>query len=552
MSSLNILIGGEIFRTLREENYCYVDKTRFIEELLGPNRAQVSLITRPRRFGKTLTMSMLQEFFDIRKNSRTLFKGLSISRNDAVCAQWQNNYPTVFITLKGVEGPTFPYAVEKFVQTIRRVCSESEYLFTSDRVRSEDKNTLDSLKMDQVGIFCLEDSLLSLCSALEAYWDKPVILLIDEYDVPLNSASQHGYYTEMMGLMRNMLGAALKTNTSLQFAVLTGCLRIAKESIFTGLNNFMCYSVSDADYADVFGFTEAEVDNLLAAAKLTYKKAEFTEWYDGYHFGDGKEIYCPWDILAHIARLQKNPQASPQAYWNNTSSNAIVRTLVSSAGADTRDKIERLISGDAIEERLIEDLTYDRVYENVNNIWTMMYLTGYLTKAAVQPDSDSTALVIPNKEVRIIFTDTVTKWFEDSVKKMDLVPLVKALWDGDAAVVQKILCDILYDTISYFDNAESFYHGFMTGLLRGAGFVIKTNRESGLGRPDIIIEDGKNKRALIFELKRAATYEELDAKASEGLAQIKEKQYAIGLSPQIKTVLQYGVAFWKKECCVKL
>ena len=552
MSPLNILIGGEIFRTLREGKYCYVDKTQFIEELLGPNRAQVSLITRPRRFGKTLTMSMLQEFFDIRKDSRALFAGLNISRNKELCAQWQNNAPTIFITLKGVEGSTFSHAQEKFVQILRRACSQSDYLFTSDRVRREDKKTIESLNKDKPSISCLEDSLFSLCSALQAYWEKPVILLIDEYDVPLNFASQNGYFPEMMRLMRTLLGEALKTNTALQFAVLTGCLRIAKESIFTGLNNFMCYSVSDAEYAEIFGFTEAEVDSLLDAAKLTHKKDEFTDWYDGYHFGDGKDIYCPWDILAHIVRLQKNPHAAPQAYWNNTSSNTIVRTLVSNAAAEARDKIEALLSGEAIEEKLIEDVTFDSIYEDENSIWTMLYLTGYLTKAENQTSFERTALVIPNKEVRIIFTDTVSKWFDESVKKMDLIPLVRALWAGDAVAVQKILCDILYDTISYFDNTESFYHGFLTGLLRGAGLVIKSNRESGLGRSDILVEDGKNKRALIFELKRAETYEELRDNVTKALAQINKKKYTFGLAPQITTVLQYGIAFWKKECCVQL
>ena len=333
---------------------------------------------------------------------------------------------------------------------------------------------------------------------------------------------------------------------------LDDCLRIARESIFTGLNNFMCYSVSDADYADKFGFTEAEVDALLAQAGLTEKKAAITEWYDGYRFGDGTEIYCPWDILAHIVRLQKNPDAAPQAYWKNTSSNAIVRTLVRQAGPDTRDKIGTLISGGSIAECLVEELTYDTVYKNERNIWSMLYLTGYLTKASAQPANGATALTIPNKEVRTIFQDTVTLWFEDSLDTNALTLLVATLWDGDAPAVQKMLCDMLYDTISYFDSAESFYHSFMTGILKGAGLVVRTNRENGLGRSDILIEDGKNRRAMIFELKRAATYAELDAKASEALAQIAEKKYSTGLPPQITKVLEYGLAFWEKECRVTL
>ncbi|MBQ7502103.1 AAA family ATPase, partial [bacterium] len=451
MAALNIFIGGDIFRRLREDNCCYVDKTGLIEELLNERTPLVSLITRPRRFGKTLTMTMLQEFFDIRRDSRAMFEGLAIAGNTELCDKWMNRYPTLFLTLKGVEGRNYELACAGMSSLLQGLMIENAYLLESEKIDFDDKAKLSVIKKGAPSENEMAEALQILCRALEAHWGMPAILLIDEYDVPINYAEQNGYYKEMVGFMRNMLGAALKTNTSLKFAVLTGCLRIAKESIFTGLNNFMCYSVSDADYADKFGFTESEVDALLAAANLSDKKPDFKEWYDGYRFGEGTEIYCPWDILAHLVRLQKNPKAAPQAYWNNTSGNAIVRTLINRAGEAARDKIERLIDGGAVEEDLAEDLTYDIVYESESNIWTMLYLTGYLTKAPEQPDSGLTALVIPNKEVRQIFTGTVSKWFSDTLKDQEFNSFVQALWSGEAETVQATLNDVLYGTISYFD-----------------------------------------------------------------------------------------------------
>ena len=551
MAPLNICIGGEFFRRMREENRYYVDKTGLIEEMLSENQPLVSLITRPRRFGKTLAMTMLQEFFDIQKDSRQIFEGLAVSRNARLCKAWMNQYPVVFLTLKNIEGQNFLHALGHFALLVSRICSEHDYLFASPKVGDEIVEKLTVLTKSPDDASRLEESLLLLCRALEAHWGRPAILLIDEYDVPINYAEQKGYYDEMIGFMRNLLGSALKTNASLKFAVLTGCIRIARESIFTGLNNFKCYGVSDAQYADKFGFTPAEVDAMLAEAGLVGKKPLLQEWYDGYRFGRKTEIYCPWDVLQYVGDLQYDPESRPKAYWNNTSGNAIVRTLITQAGPEIRQKIEDLISGEAIEENLAEDLTYDLVYKNESNIWSMLYLTGYLTQASSQPDNDKNALVIPNKEVRNIFTTTVTAWFNESIKKQNLSAFTASVWDGDAAAVQTTLTDILYSTISYHDSAESFYHGFVTGLLRGAGFAISSNRENGLGRTDITIEDGLNKRAVIMELKYAPEYEDLEKKAGEALKQIEERKYAAGLPPNIRTVINYGIAFWKKECCVK-
>ena len=548
MALLNICIGGEFFNRMREEDRCYVDKTRFIEELLVPNQPLVSLITRPRRFGKTLTMTMLRDFFAIDKESKALFEGLAISRNTELCEKWMNQYPTIFLTFKGIEGRNFDSALARMADLLQDICLEHAYLLESQKVDAESKERLSTIKRGVSSENVMAGALKLLCRALETHWERPVILLIDEYDVPINCAEQNGYYREMVDFMRNILGATIKTNKSLKFAVLTGCLRIAKESIFTGLNNFRCYGISDDQFSDKIGFTAQEVEQLLNSANLIDKKNVLQEWYDGYCFGNTTEIYCPWDVLLYIDDLQSNPSAKPKAYWNNTSGNSIVRTLINQAQEATiKQKIERLISGQAIEEELNEELTYDVIYQSENNIWTMLYLTGYLTKTPDQPDNENTSLTIPNKEVLKIFTNTISKWFNESLKKEDLSPFVAALWSGDNAKVQETLTRILYDTISYYDSAENYYHGFMSGLIRGAGLPITSNRESGLGRTDIVAEDGYNKRAIIIELKYAREYRDLEKKAQEGLAQIKDRNYAASLSSQIREVICYGISFWKKE-----
>ena len=552
MALLDICIGAEDFKEIRESNYCYVDKTSFIEEILRVPPPKVSLITRPRRFGKTLTMTMLQEFFDIRQDSQTMFEGLAISRNTALCQKWMNKYPTVFMTLKGVEGRNYDFALSQISNLLQNVCEDNSYLLESERLSVDVKEKLAVLKRGSASEKDMASSLQLLCRALKAHFGKPVILLIDEYDTPVNCAEQKGYYDEMIGFMRSFLGAALKTNPSLKFAVLTGCLRIAKESIFTGLNNFKCFGISDSYFADKFGFTPQEVKALLDKAGLTGKEAELKEWYDGYRFGWEAEMYCPWDVLQYLSDLQHYAETKPQAYWNNTSSNSIVKTLINRADrSDLRDKIEKLIEGGSVEEKLAEELTYDVVYKNERNLWTMLYLTGYLTKASKQPNNDFTALVIPNKAVRQIFTNTVSLWFEDKIAEDDLSSFAEALWNGEAIRLQQMLTQILYSTISYFDSAENYYHGFMTGLIRGAGLSICSNDETGLGRADIVIEDNLNRRAIIIELKYAREPEELEAKAEEALKQIEERKYALGLGWQIKKVINYGIAFWRKESWVR-
>ena len=552
MAQLNILIGGDSFKKIREEQRFYVDKTSFIEEFFAHGHPEVSLITRPRRFGKTLMLTMLREFFDVNANEHDLFAGLAIAKNKQLCAEWLHQYPTLFFSLKNIEGPDYAAALEQFTFLIRSLLIDFEYLLTSPNVSATDRAFLNQLNVGERNISLLQNFVLILCRALAAHHGKPAILLIDEYDVPINCAEQNGFYKEMIGFMRNMLGAALKTNPWLKFAVISGCLRIARESIFTGLNNFKCFGISDSRFADKFGFTMGEVDNLLCCAGMLEKKENIIEWYDGYRFGRGTEIYCPWDVLQYVDDLMSDPRTQPQAYWKNTSSNAIVRTLVEQSGLETRRKIEDLISGKSIEERLEEDITYDILYKKDRSLWTLMYLTGYLTKAAHKPNNGKTALVIPNKEVREIFIDKVSLWFEDSLDKYALKPFIAALWRGDAHTVQKMLTEALYGTISFYDSVESFYHGFLVGLMRGADADIKSNRENGLGRTDITMEDGLNKRVVIIEVKRSTTYNALETMADVALAQIEEKKYATELPPNITHVLKYGIAFWKKECAVKV
>ena len=364
MASLDILVGCESFKKLRECNCCYVDKTSFLVEMLSSPAPSVSLITRPRRFGKTLMLSMLHEFFDIKKNSYDLFEGLSITKHDDICKNWMNKVPTILFSLKRIEGSNFKAAVRAFRDLAARLCEENKYLLESDKVSQLDREILRRVMLRTSDSTELSGFLYNLCYALEVYWGRQAIILIDEYDVPISYAEQNGYYKQMICLMRDVLGTALKTNNSLEFAVLTGCLRIAKESIFTGVNNCACYSVSNAKYADKFGFTEDEVDYLLGISGFSTKKSEFKEWYDGYRFGNNVGVYCPWDILVHIDNLKSDPNLPPQTYWNNTSGNVIVRTLVESSDGTSRQKIERLVSGESIEENIVEDLTYDIVYKN--------------------------------------------------------------------------------------------------------------------------------------------------------------------------------------------
>ncbi len=559
MPALNILIGGESFREIRERDCFYVDKTDLLEELLASVPPKVSLITRPRRFGKTLTMSMLRDFFDIQKDSRDIFKGLKVAHNKELCDEWMNKHPVVFLSLKYVEGKNFDHAVAQFASLISRVCTEHSYLNDSAGVTAADKQEISELIFKQADVTALENSLLTLCRALQNHWGKPVILLIDEYDVPLACAQQNGYYHEMVSFIRNMLGAALKTNEALQFAILTGCLRIAKESIFTGLNNFKCYGISEVKFADKFGFTSSEVDDILAKASFSSKKEEMKEWYDGYRFGNDQEMYCPWDILQYVNDLCDNPKALPQAYWNNTSGNAIVRSFIGRTDLNISEKFEALINGGCVAAKIVESLTYDSLHSSEENLWSLLYLTGYLTKASEEQieacgrlaDDDKTFLVIPNKEVRKIFTESIASWFTDTMLEMDRRPLFESFWSGDADKLSRLVSRILLNTISYHDYKEDFYHAVLTGIFVGSGYAVTSNRESGRGRADIIVKDQRNSRSAVIEVKHANTSAELAPLAEAALQQIDDKEYDAPLRDNYETVIHWGMAFFEKRCIAK-
>ena len=557
MPALPIRIGTEFFRKIREEYALYVDKTRLIEELLQ-NKAEVSLITRPRRFGKTLTMTMLRDFFDIRQDSKAIFEGLAIARNKELCDSWMNQYPTVFLTLKSVEGLTLDEALYACAEIIGALCAQHSYLHASPHVEQRDKDMLHELESTEDKNL-LANSLNILCRALHAHYGRPVILLIDEYDVPLAKAQENGYYREMVTFLRGFLGGALKTNPHLAFAVLTGCLRISRESIFTGLNNFRCYDIDHTFFAGKIGFTNADVDALLEMYGLADKKPVVQEWYDGYRFGNDVEMYCPWDVLQYVVDAQSNPAAVPQAYWNNSSGNAIIRSFVGKAGMNTTGKFEALLAGGCVEADIVKGLTYDVLYDDEDSLWTLLYYTGYLTKArpeqmeqcGILPGGSRTPLVIPNREVREIFTRSVASWFKETVTKSDRTELFRLFWAGDAAGLTRMLRRQLMMTISYHDAREDFYHAFLAGMLSFSDYEVQSNRESGNGRPDILVLDPLNERAAIIEVKRARAAAELPELTEAAIHQIREKEYAAPLIGLYEEIILWGMAFYEKRCSVR-
>ncbi len=551
-------VGWESFREIRENDFCYVDKTDFIENLFS-SAGKCSLFTRPRRFGKTLMMTMLRDFFDISQDSKAIFDGLAISKNKDLCDKWMNQYPTVFVTFKGIGELTFEEAQGKIRSRIGELCKAFKFLIDSTSVDETDRKKLAALKAEESDNRKLADSLKILCSALYAHYGKPVIMLIDEYDVPLARAQENGYYSEMVVFIRDMLEEVLKTNDFLKFAILTGCLRIAKESSYTGLNNLRCYGISDVRFADKFGFTSNEVDGLLSVAGLSEKKDVIKEWYDGYRFGDDTEIYCPWDILQYIEDLQAKATAKPKAYWENTSGNSPVRSFIGNTAFKVKSKIEKLLADGYVTSSINEGLTYDSLYESEENLWTLLYLTGYLTTASpdrvkdsnASADSEALPLVIPNKEVKAIFIKTIKSWFNDTMKAMDRKPLFDAFWNGDSEGFQEIFSRILLKSISYNDYHENFYHAVLTGTFIGAGWEVTSNDESGLGRLDIFVNDYDNARAAIIEVKHSNTLEAMPKDAEDAVIQIKVNRYVANFEGDYKKIMFWGISFFKKFCTAR-
>ena len=555
MNSIQIPVGISDFERIRENNYYYIDKSGLLIDMLKEEMDQVMLITRPRRFGKTLGMSMFSSFLDIRKDSGKLFKGLKIAEHKDICQNWMNKYPTLFLSFKDVDGMNFENAFALLKFGISLFCDEHSYLESSDLVTDTQKKIFHRLREQTATITDVQSSLLILMNMMKRYYGKPVVLLIDEYDVPIAKASRNGYYKEMLEVMKAMLSAALKDNSALKFAVITGCLKIAKESIFTGTNNFVSDTILSPRLSESFGFTQADVDQMLKDADLESQSAEIKTWYDGYHFGDA-DIYCPWDVISYLRDFQYGVAQKPKSYWKNTSDNAIIRSFIDYAGDNITTKLETLMAGGSIVQHIEENLTYDYLHSSEENLWSVLYLTGYLTKVRDKDLTDSlpdgcSALMIPNAEIREIFETTVSKWFDDSARAWNRSPLFDAVWSGNSEALTKEMTKLLRMTISYHDYREDFYHAFLAGIFTGAGYVVESNKEHGEGRSDVIVKDIRNGRVAIFEAKYAKTLDALPDACDTAIQQINDRMYAADFRDDYDDILCYGIAFFKKRCMVR-
>ena len=551
MTVKKLQVGIENFEEIRKQDFYYVDKTGLIVDLLA-SWGKVNLFTRPRRFGKTLNMSMLKCFFEI-GGDKSIFDGLTVSQDKTLCEMYMGKYPVVFVSLMNVDGLTFEDAYERLRVVIRSEAFRLGVLRDSTAISTEEKSTYIRIIEEKDTSSDIVDSLKMLCTLLEKHYGQKPVLLIDEYDVPLDKAYAHGYYDQMIDLIRAMFGAGLKTNDSLFFAVMTGCLRVSKESIFTGLNNLMVHSISDTSFDEYFGFTDAEVGKMLADYGLESHHAEARAWYDGYRFG-GQDVYCPWDVINYCYALRSDPEAEPKAYWLNTSGNDMVRSLIDCVESGTTQmEIEELIAGKTISKALNEQLTHNEIRRNVNNIWSLLYMTGYLT-IAQKPSGGNYLLRIPNREVRQIFTQQVLEWFNDKARAETdkLSDLYVAFEAGDVTTITEFLNNQLLDTVSFYDAHESFYHGFLLVLLSTcANWRVSSNAETGKGRSDIIVERKDRKTGFVVEVKDVKDEGKLDHACKAAMKQIEEKDYTAVLRQyRVKEIWTYGIAFWDKECRV--
>lgn len=559
--ALKLPVGIEDFAEIRQAGFYYVDKTKFIEQLLD-GWGKVNLFTRPRRFGKTLNMSMLRYFFEIGADA-SLFDGLQIAKNKKLCEEYQGKYPVIFFSFKNVEGLTFADAQYRLAELIAGEAERFAFLAQSDKLTENERSLYCGLTAVREGRYALAGEVLVsalqlLSKLLSKHYGQKTIILLDEYDVPLDKAFQNGYYKEMVSLIRGMLGQALKTNEFLQFAVLTGCLRVSKESIFTGLNNFKVLSITDNRFDEQFGFTDAEVEQLLAAYNLADHLEETKAWYDGYRFG-AADVYCPWDVINHVDMLRSNPSAKPQAYWINTSDNALVKLFIEMADKSTRDELERLVAGEAIEKHIRLELTYDEIDSSIDNLWSVLFTTGYLTQKGVTEDG-AYKLVIPNQEIREVYKLQIQEWFKKKVfaDTEQLQSFWQAFAMGDSEAVELFLNRTLSNSISVFDakgrdaERENSYHMLLVGLLAGkADWLVRSNVEAGEGFADIIVETDDLDAGVIVELKYAQTMTAMEKSCAKALAQIRAKRYAEYLHNNGREkVLLYGIAFCKKKCRV--
>ena len=547
-------VGEADFAALRKENAYYVDKTEIIYELVHDTKNKVTLFTRPRRFGKTLMMSMMENFFSICKDGESIFEGLAITEHSDFCKEWMNQYPVLFVSFKDAEADTFDSAYKMLGTCIADLCKKLSDVTDSELVNKADRDVFDRLMYQKAEEQDIKNSLKTIMRMMNAVYGKKVILLIDEYDVPLAKASEkdtakNGYYSKMLDVIKGIMSTALKDNEFLQFAVITGCLRIAKESIFTGTNNFASYSVLDKSFSKYFGFTDGEVNDMLAAADRVARKNTIKEWYDGYVFGNSF-VYCPWDVINFLSEIRKYPDARPKNYWKNTSHNGILLTFVKRTDFDVADKFETLLNGGMINQTISDALTYDTLHSSEDNLWSVLLMTGYITKADPEEDDDTVSLKIPNKEISSIFEDTVVKYFNETVNTDSINELLNSLWDSDEERATEIVSELLWNTISYNDYHEDYYHAFLAGVFVGRGYSVESNKEKGLGRPDIFLKDRRNRRAIIIEAKKSDKESDLDKDCDKAIKQIIDEKYAEG-TPGYEQILCYGVAFYQKQAKVK-
>lgn len=554
-------VGLENFQEIQKSGFYYVDKTKLIEQLLE-NWSKVNLFTRPRRFGKTLNMSMLKSFFEI-GTDRTLFDGLYISRNQKLCEEYMGKYPVIFLSLKGIDGLSFEAAKYRLTELIGVEAERFAFLADSEKLTENERSKYRAIIHLVNGKYSMDEDMLvsslqTLSQLLCRHYGQKAMILIDEYDVPLDKAFQHGYYKEMVSLIRGLFGQALKTNDDLQFAVLTGCLRVSKESIFIGLNNFKVYAADDVRYEEEFGFTNEEIKKLLANYNLQEHFEKVKEWYDGYHFGDA-DIYCPWDVINYVDDLLSDPNVQPKSYWINSSGNDLVKRFIEQADITTKDEIEQLIAGNAVEKRIRSDLTYNEIDNSIDNIWSVLFTTGYLTRLG-KADNGVYKLIIPNQEIREVFVQQIREWFNQIVanNRASIDKINQGFLEGKAETIQRELTMFLGETIRVFDTKarneekEIFYHDILLGILKNyPGWVVKSNRESGDGFADILLKPKNPDAGIIVELKDVRSLHDLNQACERALEQIKDRRYDIELREDGRNdILAYGIAFCRKRCKV--
>ena len=554
-SAFTVSVGEADFAALRNENAYYVDKTEIMYELVHDTNNKVTLFTRPRRFGKTLMMSMMENFFNIRKDSKSLFENLAIAKHKTFCKEWMNQYPVLFISFKDAESETYEVAYAKLMNVIADVCKGISDIAKKDMADKDDLDVFARLKAQKGNESDVQNSLKTMMRMLYNVYGKQVILLIDEYDVPLAKASEkdtakNHYYSRMLDVIKGIMSTALKDNEFLKFAVVTGCLRIAKESIFTGTNNFASYSVLDEDFSQYFGFSKNEITAILKAADRSETADTIKEWYDGYVFGNSY-VYCPWDVINYLSALKKRRDAKPKNYWKNTSHNGILLTFVKRTDFDVSDKFEALLNGETIVQTISDELTYDTLHSTEDNLWSVLLMTGYITKADAGEEGETVSLKIPNREISSIFEDTVVRFFTETVSNDTVKELINTLWEKDEVRATEIISGLLWDTISYNDYHEDYYHAFLAGVFVGRGYSVDSNKEKGLGRPDILLKDKKNRRAIIIEAKKSDKESDMDKDCKEAIKQIVKEKYAEGLKGY-EEIICYGAAFFQKQVKLKL